>query len=56
MPNIKSNMNKYELYKELDRGIKSLENGSIYSAEEVFNQIDKLNTNSKSYAWKKKLE
>lgn len=35
-------MDRYELYKELDRGIKSLENKKTHSAEEVFNEIDKL--------------
>ena len=35
-------MDRYELYKELDRGIKSLENERVYSDKEVFNEIDKL--------------
>ena len=33
---------KYELYEELEKGIKSLENGEVYSAEEVFDEIEKI--------------
>lgn len=33
---------KYELYEELEKGIKSIENGDIYSAEEVFEEIEQL--------------
>ena len=33
---------KYELYEELEKGIKSIENGEIYSAEEVFEEIEKI--------------
>ena len=33
---------KYMLYKELERGINSLENGEVYSTEEVYNELDKI--------------
>lgn len=33
---------KYELYEELEKGIKSIENGEVYSAEEVFDEIEKI--------------
>ena len=33
---------KYELYKELEKGIKSIEEGEVYSAEEVFEEIKKI--------------
>ena len=33
---------KYELYEELEKGIKSIEKGEVYSAEEVFEEIEKL--------------
>lgn len=33
---------KYMLYKELEKGIKSLENGYIYSEEEVYEELDKI--------------
>ena len=33
---------KYELYEELEKGIKSIENGEVYSAEGVFEEIEKL--------------
>ena len=35
-------MDKYELYKELDRGIKSLKEEKVYSSEEVFDEINKI--------------
>ena len=31
-----------ELYREVDKGIKSLEEGDVYSSEEVFKEIDEL--------------
>ena len=33
---------KYMLYKELEKGIKSLENGDVYSEEEVYAELDKI--------------
>ena len=33
---------KYELCEELEKGIKSIENGEVYSAEEVFDEIEKI--------------
>lgn len=33
---------KYELYEELEKGIKSIEKGDVYSAEEVFEEIEQL--------------
>lgn len=33
---------KYDLYRELEKGIKSLEKGETYSAEEVFKEVDKI--------------
>ncbi len=33
---------KYELYKELEKGINSIKNGKVYSAEEVFEDIKKI--------------
>lgn len=33
---------KYELYKELEKGIKSLENGDVYSTTEVYDELDKI--------------
>ena len=33
---------KYELYEELEKGIKSIERGEVYSEEEVFDQIEKI--------------
>lgn len=33
---------KYMLYKELERGINSLENGEVYSTEEVYDELDKI--------------
>lgn len=35
-------MDKYELYRELDRGMKSLKEGKVYSSEEVFDEINKI--------------
>ena len=34
--------NKYMLYKELEKGINSLENGEKYSEEEVYKELDKI--------------
>ena len=31
-----------ELYEELEKGIKSLEKGEVYSEEEVFDEIEKI--------------
>ncbi len=33
---------KYTLYKELEKGIKSLENGKKYSSKEVFDKLDTI--------------
>lgn len=33
---------RYELYKELEKGIKSLENGEVYSSDEVYDEIQKI--------------
>ncbi len=33
---------KYELYEELEKGVKSIQNGEVYSAEEVFDEIEKI--------------
>ena len=33
---------KYMLYKELEKGISSLENREKYSEEEVFEELDKI--------------
>ena len=33
---------RYELYKELEKGIKSLENGDIYSSDEVYDELEKI--------------
>ena len=30
------------IYKELEKGIKSLENGKKYSSKEVFDELDKI--------------
>lgn len=33
---------RYELYKELEKGIDSLEKGEKYSAKEVYDELDKI--------------
>lgn len=33
---------KYALYKELEKGIKSLENDKKFSSKEVFDELDKI--------------
>ena len=33
---------KYMLYKELEKGIKSLENDDVYSEEEIFEELEKI--------------
>ena len=33
---------RYELYKELEKGIKSLENEDVYSSDEVYEEIEKI--------------
>lgn len=33
---------KYELYKELEKGLKSIEKGEIYSEEEVYDELNKI--------------
>lgn len=33
---------KYTLYKELEKGIKSLENGEKFSEDEVFDELEKV--------------
>lgn len=35
-------MDRYTLYKELEKGIKSLERGEKLSEEEVYNNLDKI--------------
>lgn len=35
-------MDKYELYAELEKGINSIKKGEVYSADEVFEEIDKI--------------
>lgn len=35
-------VDKYNLYRELERGIESIEKGEVYSAEEVFKEIDNI--------------
>lgn len=33
---------RYELYKELEKGIDSLEKGEKFSTDEIYNEIDKI--------------
>lgn len=33
---------RYELYKELEKGIKSLEKGRKYSSDEVYEELEKI--------------
>ena len=33
---------KYELYKELEKGLKSIEKGEIYSEKEVYDELNKI--------------
>ena len=33
---------RHELYKELEKGIKSLDNGEKFSEEEVYEELDKI--------------
>lgn len=35
-------VDKYELYKELEKGIKSIENGDLYSEDEVYKELEKI--------------
>ncbi len=35
-------IDRYELYKELEKGMKSIKNGEVFSEDEVFEEIDKL--------------
>lgn len=35
-------IDKYELYKELEKGVNSIKKGEVYSAEEVFENIEKI--------------
>ena len=35
-------VDRYELYKELEKGIDSLEKGEKYSSEEVYDELDKI--------------
>ncbi len=35
-------VNRYELYKELEKGITSLEKEKKYSSEEVYDELDKI--------------
>ena len=34
--------NKYMLYKDLEKGVNSLENGEKYTEENVYNELDKI--------------
>lgn len=33
---------KYDLYRELEKGIYSINNGEVYSAKDVFDEIEKI--------------
>ena len=33
---------RYELYKELEKGIKSLENGDVYTSDEVYDELEEI--------------
>ena len=35
-------INKYELYKELEKGIESIKKGHTFSSEQTFEEIDKI--------------
>jgi len=35
-------INKYELYKELEKGIESIKKGETFSSKDVFEEIDKI--------------
>lgn len=35
-------MDRYELYLELEKGIESIKKGEVYTAEEVFDEIEKM--------------
>ena len=35
-------VDKYELYRELEKGMKSIEKGETYSVEEVFEEVDRI--------------
>ena len=35
-------MDKYDLYSKLEKGIKSIQKGDVYSEEEVFDEIEKI--------------
>ena len=43
---------QYELYKELEKGINSIKNGEVYSAEEVFDEIEKIWNRKKAIIWR----
>ena len=43
---------QYELYKELEKGINSIKNGEVYSAEEVFDKIEKIWNRKKAIIWR----
>lgn len=40
--NINNNTDKYMLYKELEKGINSLEKGEKYSSQEVYDELEKI--------------
>ena len=42
---------RFELYKDLEKGISSINNGDVYKAEEVFFEIDNLLEKQKE-GWK----
>ncbi|MBR2588698.1 MAG: type II toxin-antitoxin system prevent-host-death family antitoxin [Bacilli bacterium] len=35
-------VDRYELYKEIEKGIESLDKGEKYSSEEVYDELDKI--------------
>ena len=35
-------IDKYNLYRELEKGLESIEKGEIYSSEQVFKEIDDI--------------
>lgn len=35
-------IDKYELYQELEKGLNSIKNKEVYSAEEVFEELEKI--------------
>lgn len=35
-------MDRYELYREIEKGLESFKKGKVYSAEEVFSELDEM--------------